>query len=231
MAGSTTLGAMPARDEAAKTKAGTAKAGRGRPRTEGTGEAILAATLEMVAEVGINGMSMDDLAARAGVSKATVYRRWPSKEQLVIDALASALRPFDDIDTGSLRRDLDLYLGELVSRMRSGAMNDVLPHLIEAGFLDPQLQSSLDQYVQHRRRPLHNIFSNARDRGDLVDMVDLDVLIDALLGPLVYRRLLTREPVDEEFLSRLLPLILPSVTSPECPDEFRPGISHSSETK
>ena len=69
-----------------------------------------------VLEVGINRMSMDDLAQRAGVSKATIYRRSPSKERLVLDAHNHAMRPFDLIDTGSFRGDLDDYLGELTRR-------------------------------------------------------------------------------------------------------------------
>ena len=99
---------------------------RGRPRAEGLDEALLDVTLELAGEVGINGMSMDDLAQRAGVSKATIYRRWPSKERLVLDALNHALRPFDLIDTGSLRGDLDDYLGELARRMTEGRASDVL---------------------------------------------------------------------------------------------------------
>ena len=82
----------------------------GRPRSAGVDEALLDATLQLAGEVGINGMSMDDLAQRAGVSKATIYRRWPSKEALVLDALASAIRPFDLVDTGSVRGDLEMYL-------------------------------------------------------------------------------------------------------------------------
>ena len=73
---------------------------RGRPRVEGLDQALLDVTLELAGEVGIHGMSMDDLAQRAGVSKATIYRRWPSKERLVLESLNQAMRPFDLIDTG-----------------------------------------------------------------------------------------------------------------------------------
>ena len=82
---------------------------------------MLAATLELAGEVGVSKMSMDDVAERAKVSKATIYRRWSSKEQLVLDALRSAMSPLDDVDTGSLRGDLELYLSELAQRFQTAA--------------------------------------------------------------------------------------------------------------
>ncbi|MEP1122329.1 MAG: TetR/AcrR family transcriptional regulator [Ilumatobacter sp.] len=182
---------------------------RGRPRSVEADEAILSATLELAGEVGIDGMSMDDLAARAGVSKATVYRRWPSKETLVIAALDSAIVPFDDVDTGSLRADLDMYLGELVQRFDKNPMSDILPHLIEASRRDEAVRSSLDDYVRHRRAPLRSLLERAVVRGELAGHLDLDVLIDVLIGPFVYRRLLTRDPIDQGFVDRLLSIVLP----------------------
>ena len=130
---------------------------RGRPRAEGLDEALLDVTLDLAGEVGIHGMSMDDLAQRAGVSKATIYRRWPSKERLVLEALNHAMRPFDLIDTGTLRNDLDAYLRELARRMSEGKASDVLPDLIAASVRDPNLRSSLDEYIRYRRQPLQTI--------------------------------------------------------------------------
>lgn len=183
---------------------------RGRPRSVAADDAILAATLELVAEVGISGMAMDELARRAGVAKATIYRRWSNKEALVIEALRSAMGPIESADTGNLRLDLEQYLGELVGRFDRNPMNDVLPHLIEAACHDPKIQSSLDDYVQFRRAPLRVIFERARERGDLDDDADIDLLIDLTIGPFIYRRLLTRDTVDQPFVERLLDHILPS---------------------
>lgn len=185
-------------------------ASRGRPRSVGADAAIMSAVIELASEVGINGMSMDSLASRAGVSKATIYRRWSSKEALVLDALRSAMHPFDSVDTGSLRSDLDLYLGELVERFEKGPMNDVLPHLIEVACHDAAIRSSLDDYVQFRRRPLRAIFEQAKRRNELTSDVDIDILIDAILGPFVYRRLLTHDVIDQDFVSRLLSTVLSS---------------------
>lgn len=187
--------------------AATAK--RGRPRSEGVDRALLEATVELAGELGINGMSMDDLAQRAGVSKASIYRRWPSKEALVLDALRRGMRPFDEIDTGSLRTDLDAYLQELAERMDAGRLSDVLPHLIEVSIHDAALRASLDEYVRYRRLPLTEILTRGVERGELAADTDIEVLIDVLIGPFMYRRLLSHEPLDRDFVQRLLRLVLP----------------------
>lgn len=153
---------------------------------------------------------MDDLAERAGVSKTTIYRRWTSKEQLVLDALRSAMGPLDDVDTGALHDDLRAYLIGLGERMWEGRMSDVLPHLIEVACHDESLRNRLDEYVRFRRSPMLTILRRGLDRGELPADADLDVLVDVLIGPFVYRRLLTHDPLDESFVDRLLDVALPS---------------------
>ena len=183
----------------------------GRPRSAGVDEALLDATLQLAGEVGIHGMSMDDLARRAGVSKATIYRRWPSKEALVLDALAHAIRPFDLVDSGSLLGDLEAYLRELGHRMQTGRTSDVLPDLISASARDAALRESLDEWVRHRRQPLNTILGRGVQRGELAADADLDTIIDALIGAFMYRRLLSHTPLDEAFVSALLHVVVPSV--------------------
>jgi AcrR family transcriptional regulator len=183
---------------------------RGRPRSKELDASILSATLELASEVGINGMSMDDLAQRAGVSKASIYRRWPSKELLVIDALRSAMGPLDAVDTGDVGGDLRAILGDLVARFSSKErMNDVLPHLIEVSTHDPALRAELEAYTQLRRVPLRASLERGVARGEVSPDVDLDTLIDALLGPIVYRRLLTGGTIDTAFIEGLLALVVP----------------------
>jgi AcrR family transcriptional regulator len=193
--------------------AATTEVRRGRPRVEGLDQTLLDVTLEFAGEVGLHGMSMDELAQRAGVSKATIYRRWPSKERLVLEALNQAMRPFDLIDTGSLRGDLDDYLGELARRMATGRASDVLPDLIAASVRDPNLRASLDEYIRHRRQPLQTILVRGLERGELAVDTDVEVLIDALIGPFVYRRLLSHDPLDAAFVERLLRTVLAQVSA------------------
>ncbi len=181
---------------------------RGRPRSAGVDEALLAATLELTGELGIDGMSMDDLAQRAGVSKATIYRRWPSKEALVLDALRHGMRPFDHVDTGSLRSDLAEFLRVMADRMSTGRTSEVLPHLIGVAVHDPALRASLDEYIEYRREPLQVIVLRGVERGELPPDTDVDTLLDALIGPFAYRRLFNRGPIDVDFIDRLLRVVL-----------------------
>jgi AcrR family transcriptional regulator len=182
---------------------------RGRPRSVEADQAILTATIDLASEVGIAGMSMDEVAQRAGVSKATIYRRWCSKEALVLDALRGAVLPFDDVDTGTLDGDLDLYVGELTRRFGTGPMNDVLPHLIEVSCHDETIRSSLDDYIRVRRVPLRTILTRGVERGELPAATDIDVTIDMLIGAFVYRRLLSHDTIDEQFATRLRAIVFP----------------------
>ena len=184
---------------------------RGRPRSVDADEAILGATLAVAGELGFRGMSMDLVAERAGVSKTTIYRRWSSKESLVLEALRQAINPLDDVDLGSVRADLETFLGNLGERMASGKMSDVLPHLIDVAVHDPQLRCSLDDYVSHRRRPLVAILERGLERGELRDGVDISIVVDALIGPYIYRKLLTRTPLGQHFTTDLLDVVLPGV--------------------
>jgi AcrR family transcriptional regulator len=183
---------------------------RGRPRRAGADETILTATLELLGEAGVAGLSMDVVAQRAGVGKATIYRRWPSKEALILDTLRTMSTPLGDPDTGDLREDLLSYLAAIVERFAGGRGSDVLPHLIEASCFDPQLRASLDEYVRSRQSTLRRILQRGVKRGELSADAELDVLVDVLLAPFFYRNLLTGRAIDATFAQRLVALVLPA---------------------
>jgi hypothetical protein len=95
--------------------------------------------------------------------------------------------------------------------MASGKMSDVLPHLIDVAVHDPQLRCSLDDYVSYRRRPLVAILERGLERGELRDGVDISIVVDALIGPYIYRKLLTGGPLGQQFATELLDVVLPGV--------------------
>jgi AcrR family transcriptional regulator len=181
---------------------------RGRPRRPDADQAIMSAALELLAEVGVAGFSMDLLAQRAGVGKATIYRRWVSKEALILDALRTTTLPIPAPDEGNLRADLIGYTDQLVERFGDGRGSDVLPHLIEASCYDEQLRASLDEYTRGRQAAIRQILQRGIDRGELPADTDVDLLVDVILGPFFYRHLLTGAPVDREFTHRLVDLAL-----------------------
>ncbi|HQV59076.1 MAG TPA: TetR/AcrR family transcriptional regulator, partial [Ilumatobacteraceae bacterium] len=152
---------------------------RGRPRTVGLDAAIVAAAVELLGEVGMVGLSMDLLAQRAGVGKATIYRRWESKEQLVIDVLQAIVEPSPTPDTGTVVGDLTAYTRMMVERFGQGRMSDVLPHLIEASCYDDQLRASLDDYSRQRQTTLRAILRRGIERGELPKDYDVDLVVEA----------------------------------------------------
>jgi AcrR family transcriptional regulator len=184
---------------------------RGRPRDARVDALILETTLELIADGGVAHLSMDQVAQRAGVGKATIYRRWESKEALLLDALRSALEPFPNADTGSLRGDLESFLGEVVRRYRETQLSDILPHLIEVSYYDPGVRGELEDYFRHRQQPLREMLARGISRGELTGATsedDIDVLVSVLIGPFTYRRMFTHQDVDEAFAARLLDLVL-----------------------
>jgi AcrR family transcriptional regulator len=187
-----------------------AHARRGRPRDAGADEAILTATIDALADGGIAGLSMDVVARRAGVGKATIYRRWASKEALVLDALRTKpLLPTPD--TGTLRGDLLAYASAVVELFNAYPNSDVLPHLIEAACYDDRLADSLRDYNRTRQRPLRLILRRAIERGELDEHVDLDLLVDVALGAFYYRRLFHGERFSAGYGAKVVDLLMRSL--------------------
>jgi AcrR family transcriptional regulator len=198
---SAAIGATPA-----STPGGQVR--RGRPRRADADAAILTAALELVAEAGISGLSMDQVAQRAGVGKATIYRRWASKEALILDALRVATSPIPVPDEGDLRADLIAYADAIVERLESSSSSDVLPHLIAASCYDEQLRASLDDYTRSRQATIRRILKRGIERGELPSDTDVNLLVDVTLGPFFYRRLLSGVTVDRSFSHRLVDAVL-----------------------
>jgi AcrR family transcriptional regulator len=181
---------------------------RGRPRRADADEAILSATRELLTEVGVAGLSMDVLAQRAGVGKATIYRRWDSKESLILDALRMTTTPIPVPDEGSLREDLFAYMDAVIECFSPGRGSDVLPHLIEASCYDEHLRTSLDDYTLGRQATIRLLLRRGIEHGELPADADIDLLVDVILAPFFYHHLLTGASVDREFTHRLVEFAL-----------------------
>jgi AcrR family transcriptional regulator len=185
---------------------------RGRPRDAGADEAILTATVEALADGGIAGLSMDLVARRAGVGKSTIYRRWASKEALVLDALRTTPLA-TPADTGSVRDDLLAYAAAMAEKFTSQSTSDVLPHLIEAACYDERLARSLHDFNRSRQEPLRQILGRARSRGELAADVDPELLIEVIIGAFYVRRLINREQFSYPYAAAVIDLVLRRVTA------------------
>jgi AcrR family transcriptional regulator len=181
---------------------------RGRPRSETCTGEILVAALDLVAEVGIAGLTMDGVAARAGVGKATIYRRWSSKEALMLDAWMSCVpAPFEP-DTGTLRGDLEALLGDFDRPMSDRDLQRIYPQMIAAAKVNPEVADAYRAFIATRRRPLAAVLRRGVERGEIDPSVDLDVVYDLLVAPLLFRWLVTDAPIDGIVTRRLITVVM-----------------------
>jgi AcrR family transcriptional regulator len=187
-----------------------------RPRIEGDREQqILDATLEVLADVGYDRLTMDAVATRAKASKATLYRRWNGKVSLVIDALLSTKGTPALPDTGTLRGDL------IASFCGMGGLTDeksvaTFASVITAMSRDQDFAAAFRREVIGPKAAIsRTIFERARDRGELAPGVDIDLLAPALAGIVLHRTYLMGEVPDEALITRVIDqIILPAATGP-----------------
>ena len=182
----------------------------GRPRDPELDQVILRATVELLCREGFGGTSVEAVADRAGVSKATIYRRWPTREDLLLAAGGTLGACAPDPDTGRVRDDLVTLLGGLVSMMASTA-GALLPATVEEAARNPELRSRLDAFIDDRRAPVRSVLARAAARGELRPGIDRDLVVDLLSGPVFARVLLTGMPLDDELPSRIVDLVLGGV--------------------
>ena len=176
--------------------------------------AILEATIALLGEVGFSGLTIDGIAARAGVGKATIYRHWPSKAEVAVEAFKAFIPPLEDPDTGSFADDIRAVLLQIVDGLSNSPLAGILPSMVEAAERDPELERLFKEFGAVRRTVLRGVLARAAARGELRDGIDPDVAIDVLVGPIFTRRLITRAPVTRKHANAVLDLILPVLQSP-----------------
>ena len=182
----------------------------GRPRDARTDRAILEATLELIAERGVYEFRTEDVAARAGVGKGAIYRRYGSKDELVTAAIAGLVSEEIVIpETGSTREDLVLLMRQAVELYRRSLAARLMPNLIGAMAQKPELARAVrERFLAARRAALSEVLQRGIERGDLSSDLDLDLALDVLGGPLFYRLLVTGGPIDERLAEGVADLIL-----------------------
>jgi AcrR family transcriptional regulator len=176
---------------------------RGRPRSEKAHKAILDAAAELLLARGLSAVSMDAVAERAGVSKATIYRWWPTKETLALDALYTEWAAFqpDPRDTGSLHGDLLALLRPWARAVRSRPYARVIAALLTVVHTDPAFAAEYHKrLVEPRRDQARVLFRRAIERGEIPASTDIEVAVDLVYGPLWHRLLHGHLPLDDRFV-------------------------------
>jgi AcrR family transcriptional regulator len=195
---------------------GSAPRGRGRPRSEEAHRAILAAVVELLAEHGLGGLTIEAVAARAGVGKTTIYRRWETKNELVLEAMEQLRPPGPPPDTGSLLGDLAALVAVQRERLQVSLLPRVIPRVLGESLEDPDLHAQLvERAVNPIRGILGEIVRRALDRGELREDLDVETMIDILHASPVYALLMGRGAIDAVagVPERVVPLLLEGVSS------------------
>jgi AcrR family transcriptional regulator len=177
----------------------------GRPRSEKTRLAILEATADIMLESGFVGTTIEAIAARAGVSKVTIYKWWPSRGAVAIDAYFHRYRETIAFsETGDVVADLTSQILLMVKAFR-GRAGEVMAELLGHAQSDPALAEMWrERWLQPRRDATTRVLREAIDRGQIRSDVSLAVLMDELYGPVYYRLLARHEPLNDAFARELV---------------------------
>lgn len=196
----------------------------GRPRSAATDRAILGATRAALVDVGWGRLTMSEVAARAGVAKTTLYRRWANKNELVVDAVAVLFDELELPDRGSLRADIEgvvLQFGALLARPETKtALMAVVAESTTDGALRERIRSAI---VDRQKRLVSLGRSRAQTRGELTPDTtgedgeraaarNMDLIFDVIAGAIVHRTLVSGEPVDAEWGRDFTALFLGGLT-------------------
>lgn len=193
--------------------------GRGRPRDPEVEQQIAEATVGLVAEVGFDALTMDAVAKRAGVAKATLYRRFPAKVDLIVSACqwVNPVEP-DVPDTGSVRDDLVEIVSAFADRLRRPETGRTMPSMVAASADNPEIREALRQVSEARRSRLLHVLRRGVDRGELADDLDLELLADTLTGPIAYRHLISGRSITHGVVARLVDQVLRGATPTPTPN-------------
>lgn len=177
------------------------------PRVERSRTVILSAALDLLGEAGYGGLTIEAVAARAGVGKSTVYRHWPGKLELVEDAIRTLKAGVTVPADGSVRERLMYVLAQIAEHMATSTWSACLPAIIDAAERDPEVLDILRRIGRERRQLLLDLLTEGRATGEVPD-VDLNLLAECLVGPIVVRRLLLHETFDPDAVPTLVDQLL-----------------------
>ncbi len=186
------------------TSAPLERRGPGRPRSDEARQAILASTLALLQAVGFENLSIEGIAEHAGVGKTTVYRWWPNKGALVIEAFLERIQPeLNFPKNASVREAIHQQMRRLTRLMR-GEFGNMLAVIIGAGQSQPEMIEAIQKYwIAPRRREARELVVEAQNRGEIRSDISPDTILDILYGPLYFRLLIGHGPVDCHFVDAI----------------------------
>jgi AcrR family transcriptional regulator len=184
-------------------------------RSEAARQAVLEAADDLLSEIGFAAVTMERIAARAGVGKQTIYRWWPSKTDVLMDAfLDDAFQNLRPPDGGNLSQNLRTHLRNLAKFLTESDAGTVFRALAGQAQHDPKIASRFRKDYLSRQRVVDRVpLQRAIERGELASDTDIELAVDQLVGPIYYRVLVTGEPVDKKFTDSLVAAFLDRKTA------------------
>lgn len=188
--------------------------GPGRKRCPVAHHNILCAARTLLEEIGFADLTIEGIAEQAGVSKTTIYRRWPNKASLVLDAfIESATKELPFFDTGSVQEDLRLQMRRTV-KLLNGTEGHTIAKLIGGAQDDAELAEAFrSRWLAVRREEARQIIKRGKGRGEIRAEIDPEVLLDALYGPLYFRLLIGHAPLTPGYADKLVRLVMSGLDS------------------
>ncbi|MGH3417937.1 MAG: TetR/AcrR family transcriptional regulator [Actinocrinis sp.] len=180
----------------------------GRARNPHTHQAILDATARLLAELGYQDLSIERVAARAGVGKATIYRWWNSKSALVLEAMEHGMPLDSPPHSGDPRADLRSTIETAVHTYTATAAGATVPALIADLRNDPAATEQLRRFLRPRRDAAREVLHNAAAVGELPADIDIEAVIDLFVGAIYYRKLVRGLDVDDRMVDQLVALVM-----------------------
>ncbi|HLI66540.1 MAG TPA: TetR/AcrR family transcriptional regulator [Caulobacteraceae bacterium] len=180
-------------------------------RVQRSKDAVLKTTNELMSEAGIGGVSIDEVSRRSGVAKTTIYRHWPSRSALLLDACSRLGARPDLPDTGSLEGDLAALVGYLTEQLRSARWPTILPSIVDAAERDPEIAALHARLQAGFAAPYLVAIERAKARGEVPADQDPGQIVAAIYGPFFYRRWFSREPIDRAFAARVVANVMAGI--------------------
>ena len=173
-------------------------------RVQRSREVVLTTTQELMSEEGIAGFSVDEVSRRSGVSKTTIYRHWPSRSALLVDACSHLNPCVEQANTGSLRGDVTALAAYLAYKLQFSRGATVMPSVIDAAEHDPEMARLLAEMHTQFLAPFVATAVRAQERGELPPGQTPAAFADAFLAPFFYRRWFSRKPLDDAFVQGVI---------------------------
>jgi AcrR family transcriptional regulator len=172
---------------------------------------VLGAAIDLLAERGYSGFSVEQVVERSGVAKTTLYRHWRTRNDLLAAAVAELDGGGPLPDTGSVRQDLVDLLARRVQAARTRQWNRCMPALVEAAAYNPELAEIIASLTWQMLEQIETLLQRGIERGELRHDLDLQLAASALIGPMVFRRLLLHEAPTIQRVSAVIDLLLQGI--------------------